>query len=123
MGHDGFTARRRLSGRPWKGIVDEFGEQVMGKLAKKKRTSMKNAERGKTKLTAQRIRGTWVGIHLRTGEHFLAVHTGEVVRVRIIHRLPAQKQWNAEAVKAIRATPRCRGTREDPEPRLFGESQ
>ena len=79
VGHDGFTAWRRLSGRPWKGTVAEFGEQVI------------------VKLTAQSIRGTWLGIHPRTGEHLLAVHTGEVVRVRTIHRLPAEKQCDAEA--------------------------
>ena len=101
VGHDGFAAWRRLSGRPWKGTVAEFRKQVMGKLAKKKPTSTKKAKRGKTKLTAQSIRGTWLGIHPRTGEHLLAVHTGEVVRVRTIHRLPAEKQWDAEAVLAI----------------------
>ena len=91
----------------------EFGEQVMGKLTKKKPICTKKAKRGKTKLTAQSIRGTWLGIHPRTGEHLLAVHTGEVVRVRTIHRLPAEKQWDAEAVLAIRATPRSPRPRED----------
>ena len=28
VGHDGFTAWKRLTGRTWDGIVMEFGEQV-----------------------------------------------------------------------------------------------
>ena len=51
VGHDGLKAWRRLSGRPWKGTVAEFGDQVMGKFTEKKPTSTKNAKRGKTKLT------------------------------------------------------------------------
>ena len=102
VGHDGFTAWRRLSGRPWKGTVAEFGEQVIVKLAKKKPTSTKKAKRSKTKLTAQSIRGTWLGIHPRTGEHLLAVHAGEVVRVRTIHRLPAEESG---ATRGSRASP------------------
>ena len=74
-------------------------------------------------MTAQSIRGTWLGIHLRTGEHVLAVHICEVVRLRIIHRLPAEKQWNPEAVLTIRAMPRSPSPREDPELRLVGERE
>ena len=36
VGHDGHTAWRRLTGKPWTGVVAEFGEQVFGKLALKK---------------------------------------------------------------------------------------
>ena len=117
VGHDGLTPWRRLTGRPWNGTVAEFGEQVMGKLAKKKPGSTKKEKRGKTKLTARSIRGTWLGIYPRTGEHLLAVHTGEVVRVRTVHRLPAEKQWDAKVVLDIRATPRSPGLQEDPEKR------
>ena len=112
-----------MTGKHWNGTVAEFGEQVMGKLAKKKPGSTKKEKRGKTKLEAQSIRGTWLGIWPRTGEHLLAVHTGEVIRVRTIHRLPAEKQWDAATVLAIRATPRSPGAREDPEPRLAGDKE
>ena len=123
MGHDGFTPWRRLTGKPWNGTAAEFGEQVICKLAKKKLGSTKKEKRGKTKLTAQSIRGTWLGIHPRTGEHLLAVHTGEVIRVRTVHRLPAEKQWDAKVVLDIRAPPRSPGPREDPELRLAGERE
>ena len=43
VGHDGFTAWRRLSGRPWKGTVAEFGKHVISKLIKKKRISAEKA--------------------------------------------------------------------------------
>ena len=41
VGHDGFTALKRLTGRTWDGIVMEFGEQVRGKLAMKKPSTEK----------------------------------------------------------------------------------
>ena len=53
----------------------------------------------------------------------MAVHTGEVVRVRTIHRLLAEKQRNAEAVLTMRATPRIPWPREDPELRLEGDRE
>ena len=118
VGHDGLTPWRRMTGKHWNGTVAEFGEQVMGKLAKKKPGSAKKEKRGKTKLAAQSIRGTWLGIWPRTGEHLLAVHTGEVIRTRTIHRLPAERQWDAAAVLTIQATPRSPGPREEPTPRL-----
>ena len=62
VGHDGLTPWRRMTGRHWNGTVAEFGEQVMGRLAKKQPGSTKKQKRGKTKLTAQSIRGTYVGI-------------------------------------------------------------
>ena len=123
VGHDGLTPWRRMTGKHWNSTVVEFGEQVMGKLAKKKPSSTKKEKRGKTKLEAQSVRGTWLGIWPRTGEHLLAVHTGEVIRVRTIHRLPAERQWDAATVLAIQATPRSPGAREDPEPRIAGEKE
>ena len=93
----------------------------MGKLAKKQPGSTKKQKRGKTKLTARSIHGTYVGIWPRTGEHLLAVHNGEVIRVRTIHRLTADKQWDADAVLAVRATPRNPGPQREPEPRLEGD--
>ena len=95
----------------------------MCKLAKKKPSSTKKAKRGKTKLTAQSIRGTWLGIPPCINERLLAVHTDEVVRVITIHRLLAEKQWEAKTVLAIWATPRSPGQRADPEPRLVGERE
>ena len=58
VGHDGLTPWRRMTGKHWNGTVAEFGEQVMGKLAKKQPGSTKKVKRGKTKLEAQSIRGT-----------------------------------------------------------------
>ena len=81
VGHDGLIPWRRMTGKHWNGPIAEFGEQVMGKLAKKQPGSTKKVKRGKTKLEPQSIRGTWLGIWPRTGEHLLAVHNGEVIRV------------------------------------------
>ena len=41
VGHDGLTPWRRMTGKHWNGTVAEFGEQLMGKFAKKKPGSTK----------------------------------------------------------------------------------
>jgi hypothetical protein len=65
-----------------------------------------------------------LGIYERTGEHLVATRRGEVIRVRTIHRLPKEDQWNSEAVLAVAALPRKpnpeSGTHE-PEPQLVQE--
>ena len=54
VGHDGLTPWRRLTGRTWNGVVAEFGEQVMGRLALKKPSTDRKVKRGKRKL-AERV--------------------------------------------------------------------
>ena len=125
--HDGIAALRRLIGKPLNGTVAGFSEQVMCKLAKKKKKkkpgSTKNVRRGKTKLTAQSLRGTWLGIHARAGEQLIAVHTGDVLRVWTIHRIVAERQLEAATVLGIRAMPRRPGPSEGagPDPCLLVE--
>ena len=106
VGHDGLTPWRRLTGKGWNGVIAEFGEQVMAKLALKKPPTDKKAKKNKKKLASRSIPGTWLGIYERTGEHLVATRRGEVIRVRTIHRLPKADQWNPEAVLAVAALPR-----------------
>ena len=106
VGHDGFTPWRRLTGRTWNGVVAEFGEQVMGKLALKKPSTDRKVKKGKRKLAERSVRGTWVGIFPRTGEHVIVLPSGEAIRVRTIHRIPVEDRWDPAAVAAVRATPR-----------------
>ena len=106
VGHDGLTPWRRLAGRNWTGAVAEFGEQVMGKLALKKPSTDRKVKRGKKKLAERCIKGTWIGIFPRTGEHVVALPSGEAIRVRTIHRLPAENRWDFAAIEAVKALPR-----------------
>ena len=106
VGHDGHTAWRRLTGRNWSGVVAELGEQVLGKLALKRPSTDRKVKKGKRKLAQRSIQGTWVGIFPRTGEHIIALSSGEAIRVRTIHRLPMENRWDAAAVTAVRALPR-----------------
>ena len=122
VGHDGFTAWKRLTGRTWDGIVMEFGEQVRGKLALKKPSTEKKAKKGKKKLAERNVLGTWLGIHPRTGEHVIAIHIGEAIRVRSVHRVVPEERWSPDAVRAVRALPRRPGPGQtEPAPRLLVE--
>ena len=52
------------------------------------------------------VKGTWVGIFPRTGEHIIVLPSGEAIRVRTVHRLPAEDRWDPTEVAASRALPR-----------------
>ena len=109
VGHDGKTPWERLAGREWKRPLVEFGEQVLGKLARERmerRHRGKNAS-AKRKLTTRWALGTWVGVVERTGEHIIVARSsGKAVRVRSIKRTPEPARWNDQAVLDIKATPR-----------------
>ena len=98
MGRDGPTAWWRLIGKGWNGTVAEFGEQVHGRLAIRKPGTERSLRKDKQKLIARSIRGTWLGIHVRTGEHIIATESGEAVRVRTIHRVPEDERWSLDAI-------------------------
>ncbi len=108
VGHDGKTLWERLTGRRWGRPIVEFGEQVLGKLARQrmaKKVSAKNSTI-KRKLHPKLVQGTWVGQILRTGENVIIGPSGRAMRVRTIKRRPEQFRWSAEAVLGVRATPR-----------------
>ena len=105
VGHDGFTPWRRLTGKTWNGTVAELGEHVLGKLALKRPSTDRKVKKGKRKLAARSGKGTWVGIFPRTGEHIIVLPSGEAIRVRTIHRVPAEDRWDSAAVAAVRALP------------------
>ena len=78
----------------------------MGKLALKKPSTDRKVKRGKKKLAERCVKGTWIGIFPRTGEHVIALPSGEAIRVRTIHRLPAENRWDFVAIEAVKALPR-----------------
>ena len=127
VGHDGQTAWRRLTGKPLNCNVVHFGVCVMGRLlALKKPSSVRKASRGKKLLAVRSLPGVWLGIYPRTGEHIVALETGEAIRVRTVHRLPEPYLWNVEALAAVRALPRKPGpvaTAEEPSPRRNNEDE
>ena len=60
VGHDGKTAFERCSGRKWRRPIVEFGEQVMGKLARQRmeRGSRSKNSTVRRKLVARSVQGT-----------------------------------------------------------------
>ena len=117
VGHDGLTPIRRLTGRTWKGLIVEFGEKVLGKLAMKKPSTDKKVKRGKKKLASRSVEGIYVGIYPRTGEHLIVKKSGEVIRVRTVNRVVIEDRWVLEDILAVRATPRR------PNPRTIREGE
>ena len=88
----------------------------------KKPSAEKKAKKGKKKLAERNVLGTWLGIHPRTGEHVIAIHIGEAIRVRSVHRVVFEERWSPDAVRAVRALPRRPGAGQtDPAPRLLVE--
>ena len=106
VGHDGHTAWRRLTGKAWNGTVVVFGEQVFGNLSLKRPATERKVTRGKRKVFERSVQRTWLGIHARTGEHVIALPSGEAIRVRTIHRLSGDARWSPKAVLAVCALPR-----------------
>ena len=45
----------------------------------------------------------WLGVYPRTGEHIIALESGEAIRVRTVHQLPEPDRWSVDAVLAVRA--------------------
>ena len=106
VGHDGLTPWRTLTGRAWNSHVFHFGEKVMGRLVLKKPSIDRTDSRGKTKLASRSLPSVWLGVYPRTGEHIVALESGEAIRVRTVHRLPEADRWSADAMLAVRALPR-----------------
>ena len=73
-------------------------------------------------MAERNVLGTWLGIHPRTGEHVIAFHIGEAIRVRSVHRVVLEERWSPDAVRAVRALPRRPGPGQtEPAPRLLVE--
>ena len=68
----------------------------MGRLALKKPSTERKAKRGNKKLAARSLPGIWLWVYPRTGEHSIALESGEAIRVRIVHRLPEPNGWSAD---------------------------
>ena len=77
--------------------------------------------RGKKKLAARSLPGIWLGVYPRTGEHIIALESGEAIRVRTVHRLPEPDRRSMDATQAGRALPRRpnpNAAERDPAPRV-----
>ena len=75
-------------------------------LAPKKPSTEGKASRCNKKLAARSLPGVWLGSHLRTDEHIIALDLAEAIRVRTVHRLPELDRWSIDVVLGVRALPR-----------------
>ena len=101
VGKDGQTAWRRLIGKPAKNKIVEFGEQVLAKPLRSKKTNIRVSLRTKW------IEATWVGATRNSNEHLVVLSKGgPVIKVRTVQRRTLADRWDLQAIKDIRATPR-----------------
>ena len=70
VGHDGKTPFRRLLGKEAVQPLVEFGEQVLAKPLRQKKTSKK------VSLATRWLHGTWVGIADRSNENLVVLPEG-----------------------------------------------
>ena len=99
VGRDGRVPVERLTGRKFHRALVEFGECV---LAKPRRNLQRGVVRPAT-LAPRWVRGIWLGINHRTGEHVVAMDPVEnpeqfVIKVRTIRRVPEQERWRRELI-------------------------
>ena len=95
VGPDGKTPHERLTGKPYRLPVAQFGEKVL--------YLRPEAERG-GKLAQKFAVGVFVGREERTGRVLVATPHG-LVRADKFLRLPEPEQFGAEIVEAIRGLP------------------
>ena len=108
VGRDGKTPYRRIIGKECGQKLIAVGEQVLAKPKRKKKTSRKMA------LSTKWKHGTWVGVTARTNEHIVILeHGGAAIRVRTVRRKPITERWSANAVEAIKTTPRHPNPRDE----------
>ena len=105
VGKDGMTPLERLTGRKWRRPIVELGEVVMAKFVTKKKKHGK-VKQQKKKLAPRSTEAVWVGQSSRTGEHIVVLPNGDAMRCRTVRRVPIEKRWNVDMIRAIQGTPR-----------------
>ena len=117
VGHDGKTPYRRLMGKEATQPFIEFGEQVLAKPLRQKKTNRKIS------LATRWITGTWIGLTDRSGENLVALPGGgPVIRVRTVIRKPESERWSPIAVREIKAIPRAPNPKDKAQQRVEPES-
>ncbi len=99
LGNDGRTPWFRIHHKQFGSKVFEFGEQVL--VLPRRKTAVKE----KQSLKARYVEATWLGWADRSGEHIVALKTGQAVRVRSVRPRPESERWSAAAITNIVATP------------------
>ena len=101
VGADGRTPYYRLYGKHSNKGLLEFGEQVMAKPLRQKKTTKKLA------LKDRWVHATWVGVDHKTNEHVVVLRDGgAAIRVRTVLRRPKSDRWDAKALGDVKARPK-----------------
>ena len=110
IGGDGLTAHQRVTGKPFRTSVLEFGEFCFGLLANTKSKDKGNARSWWTD-------GVFLGVSDQSGELLLAVQGG-VIKVRdVVRRTDPEERWSYDKFTNIVTNPMWRPNPdvEDPE--------
>ena len=92
---DGKTAFARITGTQCVRPIAEFGEQILWK------ESVKHNPKKAESLWRE---GTFLGVRGRTGEVYVAVSGGEVIKCRTIRARPEKERWNSDRVLEVKDT-------------------
>ena len=79
--HDGYTAYRRLEGKPWRVELPVFGECVHYR------------KRRRHKLEMRWDHGVFLGVKVNTTEKIVADGDGKIYVVQSIRRVPAEERY------------------------------
>ena len=93
---DGSTAYERVKGRKSQGEMFEFASPVLHRVCGKVHGAVM-AERW--------LEGIWLGKCFQSGEHFIAIQGGDVVRARSVRERPSTIEATWEELEDIRTFP------------------
>jgi len=96
IGRDGKEPYRLLKGRPWSGVLYEFGEGVQYKPLEK--------DKHRYKLDTRLLGGVFLGVNRRTGEYFIGTADG-VARARDVYRRAENERWDRAVLDQVIGVP------------------
>ena len=97
IGVDGMTAYERITGKPNRKKMCEFGETVMY-------MGVKSKNEKSNKLNPKFEYGIWLGVHGRSSEDIIGTEQG-VLRASAIKRVPDDERWSSERVLQLKGVP------------------
>ena len=95
---DGKTPYEKIKGKPCKEVKVEFGETILYKLPGR-------GPAGPATAQPRWFTGTWLGKRRESGEHWVALPNGDVIKARAITRRSLDSRWMVSTARFVKGTP------------------